>query len=416
MQITQQWFKWLAEYDRQSTWDQIGHAAAIAIAFAIPVSTSATSALSILIFVAWLMGPHRNEKWLILRGHPLLIWLYPLILIALVGAFYSDAEPRALRQGFTDALRLVLMPLLFYFYRSEKIATAALWAFIAAMVLTLGLAFLKVYADFPIGLKFTTGAVFKSHIKSGYFMGMAAFFLALKLPAFPKYRSVIVFLIAAMVYYLFFMNLGRIGYITVLSCGGILAWQAYRMKGLYIAGILGLLLLGGAYAFSDIFYHRMQHLVHEFEIYQKGGDLLSSSLGSRISFIIDSITLMKSHPLIGYGTGSFGAAYGTLPEMASRLFTDNPHNEFLRIGVEFGVIGMLLLGLFFYQQGRLSQQLSPSLHHLWQGTYITFILGCLLNSWMRDVPEAYFYCVMTAICFAQVPVNALITQRKVVHH
>lgn len=413
MRIIQQWFE---THQRDSTWDQIGHAAAVALAFAIPVSTAVTNILAIVILVAWILGPHQDEKWQILRYHPLLQWIYPLILIACVGALYSHADPKALRHGLTDALRFVIIPLLFYFYQSKTIAKAALWAFVAAMVLTLVLSFLKVYADFPIGLKFTMGAVFKSHIKTSYFMAMAAFFLALQLPTLPRYRWAIGALIAGMIYYLFFMNMGRIGYITIVICAAVLAWQAYRFKGLAIASAVIIAVIIGAYAFSDIFSHRLHSLTQDFNIYQQGGDLRHSSLGSRLSFAFDSIALMKDHPVMGYGTGSFGAAYATLPTDASRLFTDNPHNEFLRMGVEFGGIGVLLLMLFFYQQWHLGNQLSQADRQMWHGIFLTFIIGCCVNSWLKDFTEAYFYCVMTAICFSQLPLKTAAVKRQWVYH
>jgi hypothetical protein len=364
--------------------------------------------------MAWILGPHRDQKWEIIRSHPLLIGIYPLMGLALVGALYSYADPRSLRHGFLDALRLGMIPLLLYFYRSEKIAKAALGAFIGAMVLTLVLAFLKVYADFPIGLKFTTGAVFRSHIKTSYFMGMAAFFLALLIKQNPHHRGLLLGLIGGMIYYLFFMNMGRIGYITVLSCGAVLAWQTYQLKGLTIATGLGTLLLLGAYFFSDIFYDRIHLLARDLDVYQHGGDLLASSLGSRISFAMDSVALMKAHPFLGYGTGSFGTAYGLLPQGPDRIFTDNPHNAFLLMGVEFGAIGIGLLLLFFFHQWRLGRYLRLEARQLWQGFFLTFVLGCFINSWLKDSPEAYFYCVITALCFAQVPLRASIplTTRK----
>lgn len=408
--------RWFENPQRQSFWDQIGQAAAIAIAFAIPVSTALTSVLAMILLVCWVSGPNHAEKWQILRYHPLLTWIYLLIILAFVGATYSDASAKAIRHGLTDALRLAWIPILFYFYQPEKIGKAALWAFIAAMVLTLFLGFLKVYANFPIGLKLTTAAVFKSHIKTSYFMGMAAFFLALQLPLLTRYRWWIVGLIVAMIYYLFFMSIGRIGYLTVIICAAVLAWQQYRLKGLYIAAAGIILLFAGAFTFSDLFANRVSLLSQDLVIFQQAGDLQQSSLGSRLSFAANSLALIKSHLWLGYGTGSFGAAYASLPEGAVSLMTDNPHNEYLRMGVEYGVFGVLLLLMLFYQQWRLSQGLPLILRLHWQGILFTFIVGCFLNSWLKDFTEGYFFCVMTALCFSQHPLALPAYYRKPVLH
>lgn len=417
MHITQQWNEWTHAHDRRSFWDQIGHAAAIAIAFTIPITTALTTVLSLVILGAWVLGPHRDEKWHILCTHPLLKWVYLLIGLAGIGALYTEADPRALRHGFSDALRFALIPLLLYFYQSEKIAKAALWAFVGAMVVTLLLAYLKVYADFPIGLKYTTGAVFKSHIKTSYFMAIAAFILAVEFPRFQRYRWVAALVIASMVYYVFFMNIGRIGYLTLMLGGILIAWQTYRWKGIAYGAAIGTIVILGAYGFSDLFHQRVHLLSQDLAIYQQGGLLVNSSLGSRISFILDSVSLMKVHPWLGYGTGSFGAAYATLPESAHRLFTDNPHNEFLRMGVEFGVLGVAILIAFFYQQWRLSQSWDQRQGQIWQGLFLTFVMGCCMNSWIKDHTEGYFYCVMTAVFFSQISLKAAVARERlaVVH-
>lgn len=409
----QQWFE---SSNRRSPWDQIGQGAAIALAFAIPVSTALTSLLAIIVLLTWAVGPNQTEKWQILRYHPLLKWIYLLIVLAFVGALYSEGSAKAIRHGLVDALRLALIPMLLYYYQPKKIAETAIWAFVFAMVLTLILGFLKLYADFPIGLKYTVGAVFKSHIKTSYFMAIAAFFLLSQIKETSSNRRWLIAGAVLMIYYLFFMSIGRIGYLSILILAAILAWEQYRIKGVVIATAVVGVGLGVIVLFSSVFADRLLLLSQDLVVYQQGGDLQASSLGSRLAFAKDSITLIQAHPWFGTGTGSFGAVFASLPTLSTRLYTDNPHNEFLRMGVEYGVLGMLLLSMLFYRQWQLCQKMDPKTRLRWQGILLTFIVGCLFNSWISDSAEGYFFCVMTAICFGSMPLMVPQPVSKAVIH
>lgn len=387
-------------------WDKIGQAAAIGLAFVIPISTSLTTILSGLILISWVLGPNQLEKRRILFQHPLVGWVYPLVVLTLVGIIYSSGDPQNIRHSLVDGLRLSLIPLFIYFYQSKTVSKAALWAFASAMILTLILAFLKVYAGLPIGLKYTTGAIFKSHIKTSYFMAIAAFFLAFQFGYIARrYRFIAGVVILLMIFYLLFMSVGRIGYITLVACLLVLAWQKGRFKGFLVASFMAVVMILGAYSTSTIFHDRINLLVQDLDFYHQGGRLIESSLGSRIQFALTSADLLFERPFFGWGTGGFEAAYAKFHEDEATLLTDNPHNEYLLKGVEFGFVGLGFLLLLFYKQWRLSSQIPMELRGFYQGVLFTFVLGCFLNSWLKDFAEGYFFCVMTAICFAALPIT-----------
>lgn len=385
-------------------WDKLGQSAAIALALVLPLSTALTSICIGLVLLTWILGPHRDRKQAIFFRHPLVVWLYPLFFISLLGATYSIADNKVMYRNICDTLRLGLIPVLIYFYQPKEIAQKALWAFAGAMVFTLLFAFLKVYGGLPIGLKYTTGAVFKSHIKTSFFMAIAAFFLAFQVPRVRlSYRCVLIPIVLLMVYYLFFMSVGRIGYITLITCLLILAWHWAGLKGFLISILVSMGLLMGAYYASPVFHARISLLTQDLDFYHQGGRLLESSLGSRITFADTSYDLILQKPVLGWGLGSYGDAYAQSHAGEKTLLTDNPHNEYLRIGVELGLLGLLSLLMLFYQQLRLARDLPSSIRGFCQGVLLTFMLGCFLNSWLRDSAEGYFYCLMTAILYASCP-------------
>ncbi len=387
-------------------WEKIGKGLSISLAFVVPISTALTSILVALLILMWVLGPNLKKKKQILFHHPLSSWIFPLVMLTVAGMLYSIGDTESIRRSLIDGLRLGLIPLFIYFYQDKKVAKMALWAFCAAMTLTLVLAFLKVYANFPIGLKYTTGGVFKSHIKTSYFMAMAAFFIAFQTPRLlSKYRLLGALVVGLMIYYLFFMNEGRIGYITLVMCFLLLTWQWFKFKGMLAGTLVAITLLLAAYFTSSLFSARINLLVQDMDLYQQGGRLLESSLGSRIQFAHSSSELISQKPLLGWGTGSFGFAYAKLFEGEKTLLTDNPHNEYLRIGVELGLLGLCFLILFFYQQWKLSKKLPLEIRGFFQGVLLSFVIGCFLNSWLKDFSEGYFYILMVSICFAYLPIR-----------
>ena len=386
-----------------SFWEKLGQFSAVALAFVIPISTSMTSVFAWIILLSFLFGENKTLKKEIFFHHPLVKWIYPLIILMGIGITYSIANMDEVRDRMMDALRLAWIPLLIYFYQTKKIAKWALWAFVAAMLLTLVLAFLKIYADVPVGLKFPGGAIFKSHIKTSFFMAMAAFFLAQQIKETARrYAAGYIILICLMIYYLLFMSTGRVGYLSLIVCLVLFAWQNFRLKGIMAASVVGMSLIVGAYFTSDVFSARVNVLSRDWDFYQKGR-LMESSLGSRISFAESSAHLFVKHPWFGWGTGSYGKAYEKHHEGEKIIFTDNPHNEYLRTAVELGMLGLGLLFMFFYHQWRLSKQLPLETRRFYQGVLLTFMMGCFINSWLTDFTEGYFYCVITAICFASLP-------------
>lgn len=407
-----------ASLTRSGAWESIGTFAAVALAFVIPISTSATTAVIMMVLLAWFLSANREEKKEIAFSHPLTVSVYLLLLWHGIGVVYAWGEGGAVLNRVCDMGRLLLIPVLLYYYRSIAVARAALWAFLLAMSLTLLCAFIKIHVGLPlIGMKYPLGAVFKNHIKTSFLMVMALFFLLVEIKESPSLRirfllSIPLFL---MVYYVLFMNTGRIGYLLLAVMLLFLCYRWCQGKRLVWA-IVGMgVLIGGIYSTSDICVKRLHQHVKQDVAYYQEGRLLESSLGSRWQFLKTSMVLMKERPWFGFGTGNFGKAYQDYYAGKEILLTDNPHNEYMRVGVELGLLGLGILLFFFYHTWRLSTQL-PSVHALYcQGVVVAFSVGCLFNSWLTDSTEGTFYCMMLALCFSQLTFRNP-TPRSVILH
>ena len=85
-----------------------------------------------------------------------------------------------------------------------------------------------------------------------------------------------------------------------------------------------------------------------------------ASMGLRFTFWKYSLKLIAEKPLLGHGTGSFAKEYQRIagnelsiiknPQVPSNelFITKNPHNEFLMISTQLGLLGLLIyLGLSY---------------------------------------------------------------------
>lgn len=392
----------------------LGQAMVVLLSFALPISTSASYFSIIIAWYCWLASSNWDTKLNIFKlnysKYLLMFCVFSLISVCIkisanLSLFNLDFSHAA-----RDLLKLLSIPVIAYFLLNKRVIKFVMLAFCLAMLVTLILAVGKNYLNWPIGLKYTTGGIFKSHIKTSFFMAISCFLLANYYLMTANLSKIIKFsiiaIITGMLYYLFFLNIGRIGYVTVFVLALIFAIQNFKTKGLIYGGLLalvGLILLG---TISDLFLNRVLLLKQDLLIYQNHGDLLASSLGSRIEFALNSLKLIWEKPILGWGLGSFKSAYQNfiMLNYPTSLLTDNPHNEFLRVGVELGIIGLSLLVALIYQQFKSFKKLDQFNKNLAWGIIAAFWLGCIINSWLSDFTEGYFYCLFSA-CFLAVIYN-----------
>ena len=120
---------------------------------------------------------------------------------------------------------------------------------------------------------------------------------------------------------------------------------------------------------------------------------------------INSIKMIASDPWIGTGTGSYFAAYKSkLPEI-EKITTGtkwNPHNEYLSIGVQLGILGIICFMYLFYLQFRHSlQNEDQEIRDISQGFVVFMMIGCVANSMIMDSGEGHFYAYFSALLFSQ---------------
>ena len=80
--------------------------------------------------------------------------------------------------------------------------------------------------------------------------------------------------------------------------------------------------------------------------------VVEDPVGWRLEYYYHTAEIIQDHPVIGVGTGGFVHAYRARTEQAGLDVPPHPHNQYLFIMAQVGIVGLGLLLWLFVQQWR----------------------------------------------------------------
>lgn len=373
----------------------------ILLGFTIPLSIAATNiavGLAILLLLAefFLLSIDYKKNWHILRAHPV-VWLaLALFSFMLLAMFYSPVTFAEMGKMLLKYRELLLIPLFILLINNAKSRQLGLYAFLGGMGLTLILSYLIMWTGWEIGKGTVENPfVFKNHITQGILMSLAAYFLAIQSLQQPQWRGLRIIAILLAMYNIIFMTQGRTGYLVLASLMLLLIYQLYHWRG-FIIGIIAISILSTiSYTYSDHVKTRINKIFENVTAYEQGQS--ETSIGLRIEFYKNSLQLIAKHPFLGTGTGSFHQTYTTFATSQNMLTTDNPHNEYLMIAIQWGLIGLSLFISLLYWAWQQANRLSIEKKWMTQGLVITIVVGCLVNSLLLDFTEGHAFVFLLSV-------------------
>lgn len=386
-------------YDVQALQKKISLAAKaslIATGFAIPVSVTGYSVLMVLtIILALLSGDVKHTFRMAMRNQVILVALL-LYALLLISVFYTSAPWSEASNALQKYEKLLFIFFLAPLFLQERWKLAGVYAFLAAMLVTLAVSYMKWFGWNHIGYG-GYDTIFTNHINTGFMMAFAAFILAHRCFSNVKFRWLYAILLLLVSYNLFFLSQGRTGYLVFLGLFALFLWQKLAWKGLLVCVAAVPLLLIAAFFFSSSFNQRIMNVFSDMRNYQHQ-ELYGNSIGLRVVFSKNSINLIEQSPFIGTGVGSFKTEYRQhFPPDPGFANIDNPQNEYLMIGVQLGIVGLLVFLWLMYAIWRAGSALPPLLHYLAQGMVVAFMLGALCDTFLYLSVSGYFFTFFAAL-------------------
>lgn len=374
----------------------------VAALFLLPISvTGMNIAIVAAIALSGLAGEVRAKLHVSFRN-PVIIAILLFLAFVLMSASYTDSSWAGAAHGVHKYGKLLLIPLLLPLLTEQKWRQYAVNAYLLAMVITLLLSYGKLFDWVSIQARYGDGTIFKNHIETSFLMSFAAFIFAQRAWSkigWQRYGYGLLFFLA--LYQNYFINGGRTGYLVFAVLAALFVWQKWQWRGLLAMVIAAPIAVFGLYEYSTVFKSEIVSAHQNVQEY-KQDKLNSNSIGLRLAFMKNSVTLIKEHPVLGSGLGSFFVNYNTkfgpTPDFPNGL--GDPHNQYLMTSVEMGGLGLALLLFIFLQQWRYSFRLSDNLTDTAQAMLVAFAAGSTCDSFLYLSTTGYFFVLFSAVFFA----------------
>lgn len=377
----------------QTLFDTAGTFFIILCCFFIPFSTSLMGATSILAAACWVLsGRIFSLPRLMLDNKPVFLAVV-LFLLLIVGLFYSPLPMNEALAGLKKYRELLFFAMVVAFMTgNENAARLAEDSFILGCVVLLAVSCGIFFSLIP-SERYGYSIVY--HITHSFFMAILAFCCLQRAFASRQYRYLWLFIFAAATVNLFYIAPGRTGMIVYIVLIILTLLQHLSFRKSLMAALLTALVIVLAFSTSTNFSSRLKEAFQEVKGYQAASS--RTSLGMRFDWWQNSLDLISQKPLFGHGTGSFKAVQAELIKGGRTKSTDNPHNEYLMIGVQAGLVGLGVWVLLLLAQFLTSFRLQPPRKYLLQGVVIAMAGGCLMNSFLLDSQPGHFFAFVAAI-------------------
>lgn len=376
----------------------VGMYAVIATCFFIPLSTSLMDFFAVLTFCCWVLSGKILELPQLLKRSPVALIAVLLFVLFLISILYSSADLMYALGYLKKYRKLIFIPaVLSIMEESQEARKKAEYSFVAGCIVLLLISYAMHFSILPF-YKYGDSILF--HITHSFFMAILAFWSAHYFIESKQYRYFWLLLLLATVVNSIYIAPGRTGMFVLPVLLLLFVVQRLSLKKQFIGLFLLCSLFAGAFFTSDNFSSRLDQAWHEIATYEHGSS--RTSLGQRFDWWHDSMELIKQKPLFGHGTGAFTMAHDKLIQGTETEPTDNPHNEYLLITVQLGLLGLFLFLMLFIVQWVCSLRLQEKDKYLVQGVILAMATGCIMNSFLFDSHQGHFYAFLSGIFFASI--------------
>ncbi|MDO8598357.1 MAG: O-antigen ligase family protein, partial [Sulfuricaulis sp.] len=339
-------------------------ACAIALGFTIPISVALDNVLLALILALWIVSGGYRAKLALLSRHRVALAALSLFGLLVMGLAWGDHDTSAGLRMLGKYIDLVFVPIFVTLFQAERDRRRAWLALAVALLLTLALSYLTRAGLVPSS-PFVMGGpgpgspeIFKKALTQNILMAFGAFLFTHFAVRAQSLRSRILWAAAALlaVINVMVMVQGRTGQVILVVLTVYLVYSTWRRIGaLPTALVFGIVV--GALALGMVSNsNRLTITLEELKEWQPDR-VTTTSTGQRLQFYRNSLEIIRDHPVIGVGTGGFAKAYASRVGGTDMMQTVNPHNEYLNIAVQLGIIGLVALLYLFYCQWRLAPAL-----------------------------------------------------------
>jgi len=334
----------------------------IILAFLMPLTVSGANTIIVIICVLWLLSGNYKSKFNQIINSRLLLASILFFCIHVIGLIWTEDLSWGLHIVHKMWYFIGLFPILYTIVRKDYISIYVS-SFLLAIAFTEVISYLvwfEVIGPFR-NATIENPTPFMSHISYNPILAFAIYLILHELFFNKKITNFVFslysFFAISMTINMFITG-GRAGQVTFFVMLSILIFQILnkqRIKSLITVFLVIPGIFFAAYQTSDLFQTRVNLAATEIVTFS-GGQQSSlgqkNSVGHRIIFTRNSLSIIKRNRIIGVGTGDFPIEYKKINQIRTPKMpnTDNPHNMYMLILVQLGLVGLAsMLSIFYYQ-------------------------------------------------------------------
>ena len=374
----------------QTRGERRGEISLVLIGVTIPLSNAlCTGVFPALAVMAWLMMRGWRGVPTLLRENRVALLCVALFAWLGVAAIYGGgSEAFGIWKKYRElALVIIYMGLAATLPNRQRAVTALAIGLLVAMQVS----FMQAAGMLPMK---HGNPVLSSSLTQGALMAWLAFWL-LHYHRKTGLKGILALLVLVLAN-LFFLVDSSTGVVLVLALGLLFGLQTLRRAKLAVMAGGLLAVVAFAFAVSPMFRTATQEDVKAVQEMLNGKTTFTPT-GERLQFYRNSLTLFSQAPVFGHGTGRFHEKYAEHVAGTKQVVTSNPHNEYLMVGVQSGLVGLGVLVALLWALWRAASRWEGMDRWLAQGMVVWLAVGCCFNSFILDSREGMLFALLAAL-------------------
>lgn len=391
-----------------------------ALGFAIPLWVVADSILVVVLVLCWLACGGWQKRLRRVTANPMALSALLLFAWLLVGTLWGEGSPEERLLALKKYADLLLIPLLISMGIEAQERNRAIFALAVSLIVTLLLSLAlsggilpasrvmncdssnPCIFKIPITCDQSNPCIFKKHTTHNLLMAFGVLLfgvLAWKSSRrWARWAWAGASLMAASNVLL--MVHGRTGYVVLAGLVMVVFHMYFGWRGMVAAAIALSVTFSAAYQVSTAFHDRVNLVVTG--VAQWNPQMATyDGVTERMEFFYHTVKIIQERPLMGAGTGGFAQAYAMHAKQAGVPVPTHPHNQYLLIMAQVGIVGLGLLLWLFVQQWRSTHLAGDAAYGLLaKGLMVTIAIGCLFQPALNDHTEKLFYCLFSGLLYS----------------
>lgn len=329
-----------------------------------------------------------------IKSHQVVIASVMLLVLFTAGIFYSQGSWYEAYRVWDKYLKIAYVVIFLSLFSDSKWKNYLIYTLIVAVLINELMSYLHYYHVINFNIPDEKHWLFVQDIDASFILAFVCFLLINFMLDHSQYRWIYFLAFLCCFYDLFFLNQERTGYLVFTSLISFMLWQRMGRKGLLVMCLLIPIGLTSLYTVSVPFNTRVTQLFNDIETYSQG--IKTTPIGYRLTFAACSFSIIKQNPFFGAGTGSFIKLYQDFngPKLPGNTTAGHPHNEYLFIFLQLGIVGFCTFLYWLYAQYQQTKHLCLSDQRLARGLLLAFLVLSFCNCSLYVSPAGILFVIL----------------------